>query len=64
VPADATECSTFTDAGLTRSERSPQPSIAAIADDRLLTIADICALMQIRKAVVCTVRAAAAISGT
>jgi len=42
VPADATECSPFTDAGLTRSERSPPASIAVIADDRLLTVADIC----------------------
>jgi hypothetical protein len=52
VSADATECSPFTDAGLTRSERSAPPSIAAIADDRLLTVADICALLQIRKSVV------------
>ena len=52
MPADATECTPFTDAGLTRSERSPLPSIAVIADDRLLTIADICALLQIRKSVV------------
>ena len=52
VPADATECSPFTDAGLTRSERSPPASIAVIADDRLLTVADICGLLQIRKSVV------------
>ncbi len=52
MSADAAECSPFTDAGLTRSERSLPPSIAAIPDDRLLTVADVCALLQIRKSVV------------
>jgi len=52
VSADAAECSPFTDAGLTRSERSLPPSIAAIPDDRLLTVADVCALLQIRRSVV------------
>ena len=52
LSADAAQCSPFTDAGLTRSERSLSPSIAAIPDDRLLTVADVCALLQIRKSVV------------
>src|SRR5882724_9156582 len=34
VSAEAAGCSPFTDAGLTRSERSLPPSIAAIPDDR------------------------------
>ena len=37
---------------LPASELSPPPSIAAINDDRRLTVADICALLQIRKSVV------------
>jgi len=52
VSADAAGCSPFTDAGLTRSERSLPPSIAAIPDDRLLTVGEICALLQVRKSFV------------
>jgi len=52
VSTDAAGCSPFTDAGLTRSERSLPPSIAAIPDDRLLTAGDICALLQVRKSFV------------
>ncbi len=49
---DAPKCIPSTDAGLTRSERSLSPMIAAIPDDRLLTVADVCALLQVRKQVV------------
>jgi hypothetical protein len=52
VAADAAECSPFTDAGLTRSERPLPPAIASIADDRLLMIAEVSALLQIRKQLV------------
>jgi hypothetical protein len=52
VSADAAKSCPFTDAGLARPKRSLPPSIAAIPDDRLLTVADICALLQIRKSVV------------
>ena len=48
MSANAVGCSSFTDAGLTRSERSLPPSIAAITDDRLLTFQDICELLQVR----------------
>ena len=52
VPKDAAKCIPFTDAGLTRPNRSPPPSLEGIVDDRLLTVADICALLQIRKSIV------------
>ena len=45
------ECTPFTDAGATRSERSVPASIATVPDDRL-TVADVCALLQVRKSVV------------
>ena len=51
MSTDATGCSPFTDAGLTRSERSSPSLIGAISDDRLLTVAEICALLQIRKSI-------------
>src|SRR4051812_6369725 len=52
VSADAAECSGSTDPGLTRSERPLPPTIAAIADDRLLTVSEICALLRVRKSIV------------
>jgi len=52
VSADAPECSRSTDAGLTRSERPLPPTIDAIADDRLLTVGEICALLQVRTSIV------------
>ena len=52
MPGDAAKCTPFTDAGLTRPNRSLPTSIEGIVDDRLLTVADICALLQIRKSVV------------
>jgi hypothetical protein len=52
VPADAAKCIRFTDAGLTRSNRSLPSSIEGIADDLLLTVAGICAILQIGKSVV------------
>jgi len=51
LSADAPECSRFTDPGLTRSERALPPTIAAIPDDRLLTVAEICRLLQVRKSI-------------
>jgi len=52
LSADAPECSRSTDPGLTRSERPLPPTLAAIADDRLLTVDEICALLQVRKSIV------------
>jgi len=52
LSADAPQCSGSTDPGLTRSERPLPPTLAAIADDRLLTVAEICALLQVGKSIV------------
>src|SRR5256885_955346 len=52
LSADAPQCSGSTDPGLTRSERPLPPTLAAIADDRLLTVDEICALLQVRKSIV------------
>ncbi len=52
LSADAAECTQLPDPALTRSERSLPPTIAAIPDDRLLTVSDVSLLLQVRKQVV------------
>ena len=48
MSADATGINGATDAGLTPSQEAPR-FLAAISDDRLFTVAEIAALLKIRK---------------
>ena len=49
APVDAAKCSPSTDAGLTPEQQVRLSSMATLSDDRLFTVAEISALLEIRR---------------